>query len=164
MDVSARWQDVLLDAALRESRQSESGSGQITLITIHRSKGLEFDHVIIAGLSNGLMPLEPRGLDENDDEAGFMHLHEERRLAFVATTRPRKTCDAFHADSYRFPGSNQEQTYTPSIFASELRCQVTDYRIEGADYNTHNMSGHNVLSGDALNGFVERLQKSFSGD
>lgn len=132
-DSSARWQDVLLDAALREARQSEGERGQITLSTIHRAKGLEWDHVLLAGMSEGLMPLSKRN-DLDDDEAGFSHVEEERRLAFVGVTRARQTLKAYHADQYFFPGSKAEDDHMPSRFADELGMSVVDHRMKATNY------------------------------
>jgi len=126
-DGRSRWQDVLLDAALRDARQSESEGGQITLSTVHRAKGLEWDYVFIPGFSEGLMPLANRS-ELDDDEAGFSHTEEERRLAFVGVTRARLGLVAMHADEYFFPGSKDEQTFTPSRFAEELGLFLNDFR------------------------------------
>lgn len=113
------WRTVMLEVALREVRQSESDLGSVTLSTIHRSKGLEWDKVIVAGASNGLFPMESR--DEEDEEAGFVHYEEERRIAYVALTRARKECTFLHADKYRFAGSeSSEKIYEPSAFLGEM--------------------------------------------
>ncbi len=58
----------------------------VRLMTVHASKGLEFDHVLIAGLEQDLFPF--KRMDEADiDKAGE---EEERRLFYVAITRARK--------------------------------------------------------------------------
>ncbi len=54
----------------------------VTLITMHNTKGLEFDRVIIVGMEEGLFPSRP---DESDDD-----LEEERRIFYVSITRARK--------------------------------------------------------------------------
>jgi superfamily I DNA/RNA helicase len=51
--------------------------------TIHRDKGLEFDHVWVAGVEEGRLP-HRRALQDGQE-------HEERRLAYVAVTRARRT-------------------------------------------------------------------------
>ncbi len=62
------------------------GPGPVTLITVHNTKGLEFDRVIVTGLEDGMFPAsEPGALGvvmEEDEE-------EERRLFYVAVTRAR---------------------------------------------------------------------------
>ena len=69
-------------AALREEEP------QLTLATAHATKGLEFDHVLVVGMSEGRFP-SPRSLADADDPARA--LEEERRLAYVAWTRARRT-------------------------------------------------------------------------
>ncbi|MBT6392539.1 MAG: ATP-binding domain-containing protein, partial [Nitrosomonadales bacterium] len=63
--------------------QASAGDDALQLMTIHSSKGLEFDTVFITGLEEGLCPHE-RSLSENNG------LEEERRLMYVAVTRARK--------------------------------------------------------------------------
>ena len=69
----------------------EEGSESVTLMTVHASKGLEFNLVFVAGMEEGLFPSR-RNID--DPSA----IEEERRLAYVAITRARKklylTCAA----------------------------------------------------------------------
>ncbi len=60
----------------------------LTLATAHATKGLEFDHVLVIGMSEGRFP-SPRSLaDATDPERA---LEEERRLAYVAWTRARRS-------------------------------------------------------------------------
>lgn len=127
-DPRASWQEVMLDAALREAQQSEVPGGQVTLSTVHRAKGLEWDHVIIAGMSDGLMPLTMRA-DIDESDAAFNHQEEERRLAFVGVTRARKTCTAVHADRYFFPGQQEDREYPVSPYAFEMGAMITDFRL-----------------------------------
>ncbi len=80
--VAAKYKDMdtLLTEVALASDQDELTEAQqgIKLMTIHASKGLEFDHVFIVGLEQGLFP---------HDEDG----EEERRLFYVALTRARKS-------------------------------------------------------------------------
>ena len=63
--------------------KTDTNIKRVKLMTIHLSKGLEFDNVIIAGVNEGTIPHQ-RSLLTNDD------IEEERRLMYVAMTRARK--------------------------------------------------------------------------
>jgi DNA helicase-2/ATP-dependent DNA helicase PcrA len=63
-------------------RRDEKEAAHIHLMTVHLSKGLEFDHVFLAGVNEGLLPHQ-RSLLEADG------VEEERRLLYVAMTRAR---------------------------------------------------------------------------
>ncbi len=71
---------VELDQAMLEDEEDDEN--RVTLITMHNTKGLEFDRVIITGMEEGLFP---RGDESVDDD----ELEEERRLFYVAITRAR---------------------------------------------------------------------------
>lgn len=86
---------------------------QLTIMTLHGAKGLEFDVVFLPGWEEGLFPHQ-RSLDEN----GLKGLEEERRLAYVGLTRARKRAYISHAANRRI--HNQWQNALPSRFLSEL--------------------------------------------
>ena len=67
-----------LDRSLAE--QNDDSSDAVTLITLHNTKGLEFNRVIITGLENGIFPREEKVGEE---------LEEERRLFYVGITRAK---------------------------------------------------------------------------
>ena len=80
-------EDISLGAYLQElsvisDYESERNQNCVKLMTIHSSKGLEFPHVIIAGMTDGVFPSR-RTLEERKLEG----LEEERRLCYVAMTR-----------------------------------------------------------------------------
>ena len=84
--------DELLERlSLLQSTDDENRSGElrtergkeVTLMTVHMSKGLEFDSVFIAGAAEGLLP-HARSMDSE------ISVEEERRLMYVAMTRARK--------------------------------------------------------------------------
>lgn len=72
----------LAHAALEAGEQAQPGQDAVQLMTVHASKGLEFDAVFITGLEEGLFP------HENSMES-TASLEEERRLMYVAITRAR---------------------------------------------------------------------------
>ena len=93
-----------------EAQQDER---KVTIMTIHAAKGLEFDTVFLAGWEEGIFPSQ-RALDEG----GLNSLEEERRLAYVAITRARKSCIILHAANRRIYG--QWTSSIPSRFVGEL--------------------------------------------
>jgi superfamily I DNA/RNA helicase len=123
IDPRLSWRDVMVEVALRDVRQTEAEHGVVTLSTIHRSKGLEWDHVHIPGFSEGLMPLDSRS-EVNQDEAGYSHIEEERRLGFVGITRAKSVCKTYHSTHYGFAGGNEDRVYEPSRFLDEMNIQA----------------------------------------
>jgi len=96
----------------------ESGEGQaseyedpVQLMTLHTAKGLEFEHVYLTGLEEGLFPHRM-----SMDEPG--RLDEERRLCYVGITRAKQHLTISYANVRRLHGS--EQYTQPSRFISEL--------------------------------------------
>ena len=76
--------------------QREKDADAVQLSTIHAAKGLEYAHVFLIGVEQGLMPHAGRSEGEGQDRAAEMldaatRLQEERRLMYVAITRARKT-------------------------------------------------------------------------
>ncbi|MCK6441919.1 ATP-dependent helicase [Elstera cyanobacteriorum] len=99
--------------SLVTERAEESGQAQVTLMTLHAAKGLEFDTVFLPGWEEGVFPNQ-RSLDET----GARGLEEERRLAYVGLTRARQRAYVFHAANRRI--HNQWQSLLPSRFITEL--------------------------------------------
>tara|TARA_Y100000996_G_scaffold85933_1_gene59729 strand:- start:8592 stop:10706 length:2115 start_codon:yes stop_codon:yes gene_type:complete len=93
----------------------------LTMMTIHSSKGLEFDYVFIVGLEEGLFPIL-RDFDDND-------LEEERRLFYVALTRSRKKVVLSYAKSRRSFGRNLTISKR-SRFLSEIPNRLIDNKID----------------------------------
>ena len=93
--------------------ESNADQRQVTIMTIHAAKGLEFDTVFLAGWEEGLFPSQ-RSLDEG----GLASLEEERRLAYVAITRARRKAVILHAANRRIYG--QWTSSLPSRFVGEL--------------------------------------------
>jgi DNA helicase-2/ATP-dependent DNA helicase PcrA len=116
-------QDFLETVELDSSRERDVAENEeeapVTLITMHNTKGLEFDRVIVTGLEDGLFP---RGGDEDPDE-----LEEERRLFYVAITRAREELHLTSVRSRRIHGRTQE--LMPSRFLEEIPEELLE--VEG---------------------------------
>ena len=102
----------------------DSSLDQISIMTLHSAKGLEFDTVFLPGWEEGLFPHQ-RALDES----GAQGLEEERRLAYVGLTRARKRADILYAANRRVHGLWQNSL--PSRFVSELPADHVEQVTEG---------------------------------
>lgn len=87
---------------------------QVTLSTLHASKGLEWPHVVLAGVNEGLLPFK-----SDDDEMTPERLEEERRLMYVGITRARRTL-AVNVLRRRKKGRDTIQAI-PSRFIGEMK-------------------------------------------
>lgn len=105
-------QAFLVHAALEAGdNQAQAGQDAVQLMTVHASKGLEFDAVFIVGLEEGLFPHD-NALSDKDG------LEEERRLMYVAITRARQRLYLSHAHSRMLHGRTSFNL--PSRFLDEL--------------------------------------------
>jgi DNA helicase-2/ATP-dependent DNA helicase PcrA len=93
---------------------SNTSNDTITLMTMHGSKGLEFDNVFLAGWEEGVFPSK-----RSIEEAGKVGLEEERRLAYVALTRARKKIHITYVNQNRYSYASHDFNM-PSRFIDEL--------------------------------------------
>jgi superfamily I DNA/RNA helicase len=106
-----RLQTFLEDLTLDTEREEKGPEGEaVTLITMHSCKGLEFPHVYIVGLEDGLLP-HARSKEEGT-------LDEERRLFYVAITRAMRTLRLSYCTGRKKYG--QSLPCYPSPFLKEL--------------------------------------------
>lgn len=112
---SAGLTDFLERIALTEDNRRETGDDQpqdaVTLMSLHASKGLEFPHVYLVGMEEGLLP-HHRSAEEDPEVA------EERRLCYVGITRARERLTISRCLTRRKYGSKEERC--PSRFLAEL--------------------------------------------
>ena len=99
---------------------------KVTMMTIHSSKGLEFDYVYIVGLEKGLFPIERMFEDEN--------IEEERRLFYVALTRAQNEVSLSYAKSRRKFGSEPIPTFK-SRFIDEIPDKLIDQKNNNKSIN-----------------------------
>jgi DNA helicase-2/ATP-dependent DNA helicase PcrA len=90
----------------------EVKQNSVKLMTVHASKGLEFDCVFITGLEEGLFP------HGDDEDTGLEETEEERRLFYVALTRARKKVYLCWAETRTIFGSTSVSV--PSQFIADI--------------------------------------------
>jgi DNA helicase-2/ATP-dependent DNA helicase PcrA len=112
--------DQFLDhAALVSDADQYDESAQITLMTLHAAKGLEFPLVVLAGMEEGLFP-HSRTLVEPDQ------IEEERRLCYVGMTRAMDTLVLSRAVYRRRYGSDMPEASVPSRFLEEVPGELVE--------------------------------------
>jgi DNA helicase II / ATP-dependent DNA helicase PcrA len=109
-----------MESAALASDQDElkETANAVRLMTVHASKGLEFAHVFIVGLEDGLFPYEREDGTADDKE-------EERRLMYVALTRAQKKIFLSYA-SYRTIFGSKNGTI-PSPFLSDISEELLEW-------------------------------------
>lgn len=102
----------------------------VTLITMHNTKGLEYDTVFCVGLEDEIIP----GRNKEDDESK----EEERRILYVAMTRARKKLYLSYSTLRMLWGNfNNEH---PSSFLKEIPLELLSGDTEGINGNPHSFS------------------------
>jgi DNA helicase II / ATP-dependent DNA helicase PcrA len=118
--LSERLDTFLEELTLDSEREEEKEAGDaVTLITMHSCKGLEFPHVYVVGLEDGLLPHSRSKVEGT--------LDEERRLFYVAITRAKRELMISHCGGRKKYG--QVMPCHPSPFLKELPKEL----IEDAD-------------------------------
>jgi superfamily I DNA/RNA helicase len=118
--LEAFLESITLDTE-REAEQEATGDA-VTLITMHSCKGLEFPHVFIVGLEDGLLP-HSRSQQEGT-------LDEERRLFYVALTRAMRTLRLSYCTGRKRYG--KLQPCHPSRFLKELPPDLLEHASDRA--------------------------------
>jgi DNA helicase II / ATP-dependent DNA helicase PcrA len=111
--------DFLDHAALVSDADQYEAGQQITLMTLHAAKGLEFPLVFLVGMEEGLFP-HSRTLMNPDD------IEEERRLAYVGMTRAMNTLILSRAQYRRRYGTDMAEPSVPSRFLEEVPPQLLE--------------------------------------
>jgi DNA helicase-2/ATP-dependent DNA helicase PcrA len=119
-DSGESFTDFLDAAALVSDADSFEGKPGVTLITLHSTKGLEFDHVFLTGMEENICP---HGRSVNEEKG----VEEERRLVYVGMTRARKTLTLTRAVYRRVFGNEQQlRASEPSRFLAEIPSELVD--------------------------------------
>jgi len=132
--------DQFLDhAALVSDADQYDEHAQITLMTLHAAKGLEFPLVVLAGMEEGLFP-HSRTMLEPDA------IEEERRLCYVGMTRAMDTLILTRAVYRRRYGTDMPEASVPSRFLEEVPPQLVE-EMGGSRRNTARVGTDSVGSG-----------------
>lgn len=111
--------EFLTEVSLFQDSNDNEESERVTLMTVHAAKGLEFAHVFVAGMEEGLFPHSRVYTDPRE-------LSEERRLAYVAITRAKSKLYLTHADSRTYFGRNQSNMV--SRFIEDINSELLEKR------------------------------------
>ncbi|MEW4560922.1 UvrD-helicase domain-containing protein [Bremerella sp. JC770] len=106
-------------ALVNETDEFDTALDRVTLMTLHAAKGLEFPHVFMVAIEEGLLPHER----SKDSDA---QLEEERRLMFVGITRAQQELELSTANQRDFRG--RRMMTVPSKFLFELPRDEMDFQ------------------------------------
>lgn len=140
-----------------EGRENKHETDCVQLMTLHSAKGLEFSHVYIVGLEEGIFPSQ-RAITHSSQ------MEEERRLAYVGITRARESLTLTLSELRRLYG--KEERNLPSRFLGELpEALLEDLSYRGnINFSTSHSrhSSEQLLDGDAPNQtFIDQRKASF---
>ena len=127
------------------NEDDEDDDNKVSLMTMHASKGLEFDIVYIAGMEDDIIPSK-RSLEEDLD-----NIYEERRLFYVAITRARRELIINYALK-RINSMGEVKTALPSRFLEEIPQDLQQNKQLMLEENRKN-------SINELKNFLKRISK-----
>jgi superfamily I DNA/RNA helicase len=108
--------EVILDQEREDEEEELEKKNGVTLITMHAAKGLEFKHVYLIGLEEGILP--------HDRSRAEGSIDEERRLLYVGITRAMRTLTLSHCRTRTKYGT--VASCAPSTFLKELDPELLD--------------------------------------
>ncbi len=129
----SKLDDFLNDIAL-QSDQDQIDDRSISIMSIHASKGLEFEHLFVIGLEEGFFPLIGDGTD----------IEEERRLGYVAITRAKKELTLSSSASRYYKGKRAR--LGKSRFLAECGVNKGSLKIDrSTSYKKGNLVKHKIF-------------------
>lgn len=149
--------DEFLNELTLQSEQDQVEGESIYMMSIHASKGLEFDHIFIIGLEEGFLPLIGEGSD----------LEEERRLGYVSFTRAKDTLTLSHASS-RFYKGRRSDLQKSRFFNEAGLCEGSlivekNTAFKKGDLVRHKIFGTGRVTGVSKSGREFKLNINFAG-
>jgi len=149
--------DEFLNELTLQSEQDQVEGESIYMMSIHASKGLEFDHIFVIGMEEGFLPLVGDGSD----------LEEERRLGYVSFTRAKETLTLSHALS-RFYKGRRSDLQKSRFFNESGLCEGSlklekNTAFKKGDLVRHKIFGTGRVTGVAKSGREFKLNINFAG-
>ena len=149
--------DEFLNELTLQSEQDQVEGESIYMMSIHASKGLEFDHVFIIGLEEGFLPIVGDG----------SNLEEERRLGYVSFTRAKDTLTLSHAAS-RFYKGRRSDLQKSRFFNEAGLCEGSlivekNTAFKKGDLVRHKIFGTGRVNGVSKSGREFKLNINFAG-
>jgi DNA helicase-2/ATP-dependent DNA helicase PcrA len=156
--------DFLDHAALVADADAVDENAQVSLLTLHNAKGLEFPVVFLAGLEEGLFP-------HQRSMASVAALEEERRLCYVGMTRAQKRLYLTWAKYRRRFGGGEQERMVPSRFLSEAPADlivdlgeddsVPQVDLHAERHQVRQSAQRNTFNGKAYNS-LENISQFFA--
>lgn len=144
-----------------DSEENYESKDFVQLMSVHAAKGLEFDHVFVYELSEGIFPNE-----RSMNEGGTHALEEERRLAYVAFTRARKCLYLTNAQGFSFVVGKMKTTSrfvneidedvlekayeVPSVQKMEYKFNMGDATVKPLNMTQNKSRGGKIKKGDLV--------------
>lgn len=134
-NLEAKVGDFLIDSALITigGIENNDAAPRVNLMTLHKSKGLEFSYVFIVGCEQGFIPYEHESDEVGESEAGYKEaqersLEEERRLFYVGITRAMKQVFLVYAQARFLYGRLEYRKRSP--FIDEIPNTLFDFKTK----------------------------------
>ena len=142
VDISGNMLSAFLEevALVADIDRVDSDGNKVLLMTLHAAKGLEFPHVYMAGMEDGLFPSYMTIISDDEDE-----IEEERRLCYVGITRAMDELTLTYAKSRVVRGELQFNAV--SRFIAEMPSLMLDNKLPGRRNQEENSSGYGSAKG-----------------
>lgn len=141
--------DEFLNELTLQSEQDQVEGESIYIMSIHASKGLEFEHVFIIGMEEGFLPLIGDGSDTE----------EERRLGYVAITRAQNELTMSHVGSRFYKGRRTELNKS-RFFTETGLCEGSFVMEKNTSFKKGDLVRHKIFGAGRILG-VSKAGKDF---
>lgn len=137
-----------MDAVNLDGEEKKGGAGGVSLITLHNTKGLEFENVVITGLEEGIFPREEKTGDE---------IEEERRLFYVGITRAKERLFVTSVKERVHYGRRQFMRESRFLEEAKSAFSVINFNFSGLHTNSRLQEEGNSI--ERKNALTEKYKK-----